>query len=137
MAGELPRACGGGVEGGGRGRLRQRGGDRRRAQQIPSGLRTVVWTRNALRDLDAIQEFLAAGNPRAAFRLTQTILDRVGSILGHHAEAGRIGRVARIARTRELVLSDLSYIVVYRSRASVEILAVMHAAREWPDEFRN
>ena len=46
------------------------------------------------------------------------------------------GREGRVARTRELVIRGTPFVVAYRvERNEVSILAVMHAARKWPDEF--
>ena len=43
------------------------------------------------------------------------------------------GRPGHIPGTRELVISKLPYIVVYRiSGDTVEILRVFHAAMNWP-----
>lgn len=93
----------------------------------------VVWTRPALRDLDRIQDYVAADNASAAARLVEQILDRTESQLSGNPMIGRLGRVRA---TRELVLAGLPYIVVYRLTAQVEIAAVMHAARNWPRSFR-
>ena len=46
-----------------------------------------------------------------------------------------VGRRGRAKDTREFVFADLPYIVVYRVTNQVEILAVMHTAREWPENF--
>lgn len=35
----------------------------------------------------------------------------------------------------ELVVTGTPYIVVYRLREKVEILAVVHGARDWPKRF--
>jgi toxin ParE1/3/4 len=46
------------------------------------------------------------------------------------------GREGRVVGTRELVVQGTPFIVAYRvGRAEVEILAVMHAGRKWPEEF--
>ena len=47
-----------------------------------------------------------------------------------------MGRPGRARGTRELVFPDLPYIVAYRVTTDrVEVLAVVHTAREWPDDF--
>ncbi len=52
------------------------------------------------------------------------------------AESPDIGRPGRVAGTRELVLTDIPYIVPYRpTTAGIEILTVMHSAQRWPDGF--
>jgi toxin ParE1/3/4 len=47
-----------------------------------------------------------------------------------------MGRPGRVPGTRELVVSDTPFILPYRVRDSaVEILAVFHGARQWPEQF--
>lgn len=48
------------------------------------------------------------------------------------AELPAAGRIGRIAGTREVVLSDILYIIPYRVRLDIEILTVMHASQKWP-----
>ena len=92
----------------------------------------VRWTVPALDNLDSLQDYIAERNPAAASRLVNDILDRTDTLLSDNPELGRLGRVPD---TRELVLPGTSYVVAYRLRDAVEILAVMHGAREWPDKF--
>ena len=90
---------------------------------------TVRWTSSALRDLEAIGDYVAKDKPAAARRLVGDIFDRT-SLLAQHPDAGRPGRVAG---TRELVVTGTPYIVPYRVRdGEVEILAVFHWARRPP-----
>ena len=44
-----------------------------------------------------------------------------------------LGRPGRIDGTRELVIGRYPYIVAYRQTAAIEILAVVHTSRRWPD----
>jgi toxin ParE1/3/4 len=90
------------------------------------------WTRPALADLEAIGDFVARDNPGAARRLIARIAAAVET-LGEHPQLGTPGR---ITGTRELVVAETPYIVPYRVRGEVvEILAVFHGARRWPDAF--
>jgi plasmid stabilization system protein ParE len=44
--------------------------------------------------------------------------------------------MGRVEGTRELVIAGTAFVVVYRVEAErVEVLAVLHAARKWPEEF--
>ena len=60
--------------------------------------------------------------------------ERAVSALKRYPELGRSGRVAG---TRELLVAGLPYLVVYRISPShnIEILAVRHATRRWPQSF--
>lgn len=91
----------------------------------------IRWTRPALQDLDDIGTYVAAESPVAASRLVLELFDRTEQTL---STAPRAGRPGRVPSTRELVLADLPYIVAYRLTDTVEILAVIHAATEWPDK---
>jgi len=75
---------------------------------------------------------LPAENPSAAHAVIDRIESAV-SVLRAHPEIGRSGRVEG---TRELVISGTPFIVAYRiARRRVEILAVIHGARRWPEGF--
>jgi toxin ParE1/3/4 len=92
----------------------------------------IQWTTPATEQLVAAYEYVAAENPAAAQRVTNHIWETV-ELLGQHPMAGRKGRVAG---TRELVVSGTPFVVGYRvEKSEVWILAVMHAARKWPEEF--
>jgi toxin ParE1/3/4 len=92
----------------------------------------VRWTLPALEHIDEIQDFIARESPTAAYKLTADLIGRTDELL---AKNSMIGRVGRVAGTRELVISRTPYIVVYRVRDFVEVLAVMHGARDWPKSF--
>jgi toxin ParE1/3/4 len=93
----------------------------------------VRWSRPASRHLDEIGDYVARDSPAAANRLVNTILDRVDTL----AEHPHLGRAGRVADTRELVVAGTPYIVAYRVRLRhVEVLAVFHGARRWPDDFQ-
>jgi len=92
----------------------------------------VIWTSPALADVEEIQDFIAAESPAAASRLVDRLLDRTASLLSTNPMLGGPGRVPG---TRELVISGTAYIVAYRITNQVEILAIVHGAREWPEDF--
>jgi toxin ParE1/3/4 len=92
----------------------------------------IWWSTPATQQLAAAHEYIAADDEAAARRITNHIWDFV-DVLARHPFAGRKGRVPD---TRELVISGTPFLVAYRiEKKEVRILAVLHAAREWPEEF--
>ncbi|TVR81899.1 MAG: type II toxin-antitoxin system RelE/ParE family toxin [Rhodospirillales bacterium] len=89
----------------------------------------IVWTQRARHNLEDIGEYIAQDDPHAAERTIRRIVEQVSGL----AFYPQIGRVGSVEDTRELVVSDTPYIVVYRIRERVEILRVRHAAQRWPD----
>jgi toxin ParE1/3/4 len=93
----------------------------------------VIWTRPALRALEAFGDYIGADNPTAAERTVSRILERVDEL----AAQPHIGRPGRIDDTRELVVPGTPFVVPYRVRdEQVEVLSVFHGARKWPESFR-
>ncbi len=92
----------------------------------------IQWTTPATEELVSAYEYAAAENPAAARRITNHIWETV-EVLARHPMAGRKGR---IAGTWDLVISGTPFIVAYQiKKKEVWIVAVMHAARKWPEEF--
>lgn len=92
----------------------------------------VRWLRRAEKSLEAIADYIAQDNPRAAYNFIITIR-RAGAALGDHPKMGREGRVSG---TRELVVPKSPYILPYRLKeGEVQILHVFHGSRRWPEEF--
>ncbi len=92
----------------------------------------VRWTAPALRDVEDIGDYIARDDPAAAARVVSRIFEQL-TVLESHPEIGRPGRVPE---TRELVIPGLPYIAPYRVRDDrVELLAVFHGARRWPEIF--
>jgi toxin ParE1/3/4 len=90
----------------------------------------VRWTPTALRDLESLHEYIREDRPSAAATTVERILSGIEA-LSRHPEMGRKGRVAG---TRELVVSP--YIIAHRiKRDALEIVAIIHGARRWPDSF--
>jgi toxin ParE1/3/4 len=92
----------------------------------------VRWTTPARKQFIAAHEYIAEENRAAASRAADQIWEST-QMLARHPMAGKEGRVAG---TRELVISGTPFVVAYRiEKNEVRILAVLHAAREWPEEF--
>jgi addiction module RelE/StbE family toxin len=89
----------------------------------------VQWLRAALRNVEAAHEYLSRTNPLAA-RDTVLRIDAAVAQIGEHPFIGRPGRVKG---TREFVVIGTSYVIAYRVKGdAVEILRVLHGARQWP-----
>ena len=92
----------------------------------------LVWTEPARQDLREIFTHIAEENPNAARRLLAEIKERA-VLLQDNPQLGRAGRVDG---TRELVVAGTQYILPYRLKEQqIQILAVFHGARLWPDNF--
>lgn len=91
------------------------------------------WTRPALAHIAEISAHIRSDSPAAARRAVEQIR-RDAEHLRRHPLFGRAGR---IEGTRELVVSRFPYIIAYRlpDADTVEILAIIHDAREWPKGF--
>lgn len=80
----------------------------------------------------AIAAYLRERNPAASKAQVARIRDSIRR-LRILPSSGRLGRVEG---TFELVVPDTRYIVVYRLIGQVvEVVAVRHTARQWPQSF--
>ena len=92
----------------------------------------IICRRTALNDLESIREFIAQDNPQAATRVHAAIRAAVDPL----ADYPNLGRAGRVDSTRELIVVDLPYIIVYRvAEDTIRILAVIHTSRQWPRRF--
>lgn len=92
----------------------------------------LLWTRRALVEIDEIFAYVAADSPIAAERLA-LLIEAKALLLINQPNMGRPGRVDG---TREFVVTGTPYILPYRVRdGRVEILAVLHTSRQWPDQL--
>ncbi len=92
----------------------------------------LAWTPRALAEIDAIFAYIAASDRNVAERLTFEMEARVARL----ADFPDMGRPGRVEGTREFVVSGTPYILPYRVRdGRVEILAALHASRQWPEPF--
>jgi addiction module RelE/StbE family toxin len=92
------------------------------------------WSELAIGDLLEIVTYIAEDNPVAAFDVDEEIHRQVELLVTHP----KIGRPGRIKGTKELVISNLSYVLPYLIDGdSVEILRVYHTSRLWPKSIRD
>ena len=91
---------------------------------------TIRWTPTGLRDLQSLHAYIADDKPDAATAMVDRIVSAIDELLRHPG----LGRKGRVAGTRELIVAP--YVVAYRSwKTEIEVLAVIHGARRWPDSF--
>lgn len=89
----------------------------------------IVWTIQAVEDVEAIRSFIARNSVRYAALVVEQIVDAVDR-LEHFPRSGRVVPELQDETIREVILS--SYRIVYRVTADVvQILTVFHASRQF------
>jgi toxin ParE1/3/4 len=92
--------------------------------------RRIELSRAALADFDAIYDFIARENPRAAADVLRA-LDQSIQLL---TSQPRLGRVYRHRRLRLRLLTHGDYLVFYREHPrAIEIVRLIHGRRNIPD----
>jgi toxin ParE1/3/4 len=92
-------------------------------------MRTVVWSDDALDDIDALLRHVAHDSPQGALTLVDRI-DQAASALADFAT----GRPGRVAGGYEKVVGRTPYIVAYALTDNrITILRVIHGSRDWPE----
>ena len=90
----------------------------------------IRWTPVALTDLESLHSYIAGDSLTAADAEVERILAGIAAL----SQNPGMGRGGRVSGTRELVAPP--FVIAYRvRRAAVEILAIIHGARRWPDSF--
>jgi len=93
----------------------------------------VTWTKLAKQDLERIHFYIAKDDKTAALKVISRIYNSVHTQLVIAPLSGREGRVKT---TRELVLSDIPYIITYRVvDEEIQIVRVLHTSLQWPEKF--
>ena len=90
----------------------------------------VRWLRTAINTLDEQADRIAQDDPAAALRVLGRVRNVVEALTKHPA----MGRPGRVPLTRELVIPGTPFEVVYRVRADVEVIRVLHGAQSWPPD---
>jgi len=87
----------------------------------------IRWRRSAVSDLATIREYIAREDPAAARAVTDRVLRAVDRLERFPAS----GRPGRVPGTREIVIPNLPYIIVYtHDDTSVDIIAVFHGRQD-------
>lgn len=89
----------------------------------------IKWLRKALRNLEIAYEYIYANDPEAARQTIVRIRDAVAQLEQYPS----MGRHGRVAGTRELVIVNTPYLVIYRVKEeTIQIIRVLHASRKYP-----
>ena len=92
----------------------------------------IRWTPRAFHNLLDIHAYLAERDSTAAMTVARTIRAQAEALSSHPL----MGYPGRVKGTRELAISRYPYVIAYRvAREKVEILAVRHMARRWPQRL--
>lgn len=91
----------------------------------------IKWTELASQDLDNIEAYIFKDNPSAAVDVVLRIIGAVETLLTEYPKCSRAGR---LLGTRELVLTDIPYIIPYRVKDNyVEVLRILHTSMQYPN----
>jgi plasmid stabilization system protein ParE len=92
-----------------------------------------VLSPQALQDLQAIWDFVAADNPEAA----DNLLDDLFGAFENLARWPRQGHSRSDVTDRDVLFWPVgSYLIVYRDLRPLEVAAVLHGARDIPEVIR-
>ena len=88
----------------------------------------LFWTKDALDDRRKIYEYIESDNERAALELDELFSENAKRLINFP----NIGRLGRVAGTREVVAHQ-NYVMIYDVVGDqVRILRVLHTAMLWP-----
>jgi len=90
--------------------------------------RSVVWTNEAVADLEAIAEYIARDSAAYAAAVVRGLLD-AGNSLDKLSQRGRIVPETRVTNIRELIVRE--YRLIYRvERVRIVIVTIVHGRRD-------
>jgi toxin ParE1/3/4 len=91
----------------------------------------IRWSSEAASDLESVVTYISNDSQTTAHRVARNIYDRAATLTSFPY----LGRAGRISGTRELPLTPLPFIIVYRVLEqvnAVEIVGILHGAQQWP-----
>ncbi len=93
-------------------------------------MRRVKWLRKALQNLQQAYDYIAEDDPDAAAKVILKMQAGVNQL----EEFPMLGYVGRVQGTRELVMANTPYVVIYRVKGNmVQILRVLHHSKRYPN----
>lgn len=94
-----------------------------------SAKKRLEFTARAFRNIAAAEEYVARDNPVVAQKVVKTIYETAEKL----ESFPELGKPGRVPGTRELILAQYPYIIVYRIRVSrIVVYAVLHQSRKYP-----
>lgn len=88
----------------------------------------IIWEQDAIADLTELRNYIEQFNPSAADKLGKKIIESANLLI----ENPLLGKVGKLHETRELVIPNTSYTLVYYCQStSLSILRVFHQSRKW------
>jgi len=95
----------------------------------------IVWTEQALSDLSFVLDYADSKSRNSSAFIAKRIKKTIG-LLVFNPEMGRKGRVRN---TRELIILNSPFIVVYTLQEirhrKIVLVAIIHTSRKWPESF--
>jgi toxin ParE1/3/4 len=90
----------------------------------------VKWLRRVLRNLEQARNYVFQDNPTAAQELILKIQNAANQLQNYPF----MGKNGRVEGTRELIISNSPYILIYRVKEeSVEVLRILHTSKRYPE----
>jgi len=88
-----------------------------------------IWAPRALKQLNEIWNNIALDSVTFA----DAILEKIFVTVDRLKQQPEMGRAGRVLETREMVVPNTSYLVVYTVRpGAIAIIAVLHGKQDWP-----
>ena len=92
----------------------------------------LCWLSPALLVLDRVYEYISQDNPKAA----RDVFKRIRRSTKNLKRFPELGRYGNVPGTRELLVTGLPYLLVYRiNNDTIEILRVLHTSQDLANPF--
>jgi len=90
----------------------------------------VIWTKESLETLDLIYEYISKDSTNPAEKVISQIINAANLNIKNFPHIGRTGR---IFGTREYVISEYPYVIIYAvKKNNIYIIRVMHSSMKYP-----
>lgn len=89
----------------------------------------IRWAESAQRDIGTILKYFIELDEKD---VGQRLVNRIFGVVELLAKFPNSGRPGQVEGTRELVIPDQPYILVYTVTEYVEIARVLHSKQKWP-----